>query len=248
MPPLYIRAILGVAVFFVALPAHARVGKVSSPEVEKGVAELEYATSRSGDNDRQRNNAQRHVVELEYGLTDRLAIGAEFDYRRSADDGNHIAGYGIETQYQTTTQRDYWLATAAKLEYFHADDSSLPNRAKVKFLAARTQGKWRGVANVDIAREIGANRDSGIDLSSAAQLTYRDNPRINPGLEWYGNYGPVHDFSDDSTEHYVGPIITGKLPIYDTKALGYVLGYYRGLTNDSADHAARVQVNYEFAF
>lgn len=241
--------LIAMSVLVVPHAASAGVGKVSSPEVEKGMVEFEYSGTRYHDSARGLNNKQSHTYELEYGFTDRFLFGLEAKSAREAGEGNTLTGVGAEAQYVLTTQGDWWLTSAIKGEYLIGTHNGEPDAGELNMLASYRSGNARLIGNVGIERSFGVNQDRNVLLSSALQASYRINPYINPGLEWHADHGPLGDFGQQrDTEYYAGPIARGELIAFGNSALGYTAGYYWGLNEGAASRAARVQLGYEFAF
>ena len=116
--------------------ASAGVGKVSSPEVEKGMVEFEYSGTRYHDSARGLNNKQSHTYELEYGFTDRFLFGLEAKSARQSSEGSTLTGVGAEAQYVLTTQGDWWLTSAIKGEYLIGTNNNEPDEGELSVLAA----------------------------------------------------------------------------------------------------------------
>lgn len=221
-----------------APPSFAGVSKVSSPRVTKGEAEIEYSGTRYGDNRSSLNNKQAHTYEAEYGLTDRWMLGIEAKSERESQRGSYFEGYGLETQYEMTTQGDWWLDSAIKAEYLHVIHGA--DEAEIKLLAARHYGTSSLTVNLGLERELGTNHGESLSVSSALQAKHAYSKAFAPGFEWHADYGKINDFGAEDT-HYFGPIISGEV-----LEIGYTLGYYWGLNDASADNAMRVQIGLEF--
>ncbi|MFZ4540345.1 MAG: hypothetical protein ACOYNL_00865 [Rickettsiales bacterium] len=233
-----------------AVPAYAGVGKVSSPNVEKGVAEIEYSGTRYGDSSgSSNNNKQNHAIELEYGFTDRFMFGLEMEIERESPHSTKIDGFGVEAQYELTQQGNWWLNSAIKGEYLHATHAGDADALELLMLASRQWGATQATLNVELAREMGNNRSSGLGLSSRFQAIHAFNDHFAPGIEWDADYGRVNKLGDsDRQEQYLGPVVTGELFELGKGEVDYAVGYYWGLTKDSANKAARLHVSYEFPF
>lgn len=232
-----------------ASQAHAGVGKLSSPEVDAGKFDVQYNLRRTGDDRKSKNNAQQHKVEFEYGLTEDWMIGIELEAERKSPSQNNFTAYGGELKYQMTDQGAWWLSSAVKAEYAIAAQASGTDAAETGLLLMRTDGKFRTMANIKLEREIGDGRAKGTQISTAFQGIYRVTPYFAPGLEWHADYGKIREINGtDDQEHYIGPVIIGKLFEHETTALSYEVGYYRGLTDASADDAQRFRIKYEIHF
>jgi len=238
-----------VATTLLASSALAGVGKVSSPEVKKGVAEIEYSGSRSSDNNRRLNNRQSHTYEMEYGFTDRFMVGVEAQSQRNSSQSNALNGYGLEAQYVLTKQKNGWLNTAIKGEYLHALRGGDADEAEIKLLLSRRDGKWRSIANLNASHEIGQHRAPGIALSSRLQSSYALTPHYQPGFEWHADYGMLNDLGNAGRlEHLVGPMLRGNIIKTGPHEVDYQAGYYWGLTSRSPAQSARLQFGYAFTF
>jgi hypothetical protein len=233
-----------------ATAAYAGVSDLSRPSVEAGEMEVEYNGTRTGDRSGSTlNNAQSHEIEMKYGLTDRWMVGLNYEAERAPGDGLSTEATGIEAQYEMTTQKDWWLASAIKAEYGFAAHSGDPDALEAALLLQRREGPLRCLANLDFERDTGANRDHGIGFATQFQALYHWQRYLSPGLEWQGDFGRLNRLSaTDEDGQYLGPVITGYIPGLGRGVLGYTLGYYRGLTSNSADDAARLELEYEFRF
>lgn len=239
------------SVSFVIMPnaSFAGVGKISFPAITKGEAEIEYTGTRYGDSAKAQRNKQKHIYEMEYSFTDSFMFGLEAKSMRQSTKGHEISAYGIEAQYELTNQGDWWIDSAIKGEYLLADHANEPAILEMKILAAYKLGDTRLTGNLNFEKEVGNNRSSGSALESQFQASRHLNEHINPGIEWHAEYGKLDNISSTSAqEHYVGPIISGDLFELGGHEVEYTLGYFFGITNASADNAARLQLGYEFTF
>lgn len=242
---------LSLSLFMAASGAHAGIDSFSSPKVTKGKADIEYSGVRTGDDSgSSKNNAQEHEVELEYGLTDDWKIGLVYEAERESPDNFSTSGVGLELQYEMTEQQSgWWLSSAVKGEYVLATDSGKPDAAKAKLLLQREDGPWKLLANFEAKRGVGPGRSSSVGVGTHLQGSYYASKLISPGLEWHADHGSVRDLEfGDRTGQYIGPIAQGTF--YDTSSgkLGYVAGYYWGITDAAADNGARLELKYSMLF
>lgn len=246
----FCRAACGVLALLLASNAHAGIDKMYSPQVVEGEWGLEYSGIRTSDHHGNSfNNAQGHEVEFEYGLTPRLKLGLVAEGERESPDSFRTTGAGLEAQYEMTSQKDWWLSSGILGEYMAATHSADPDAGELKLLLQRYEASWNFLANIGLAREFGNNRASGVALASSLQGTYRINRYLAPGLEWHADYGNVNHLQlNDKEGQYIGPIVKGALVDFGNGALRYTAGYYAGLTAASANHAARLQLEYEWRF
>jgi hypothetical protein len=185
---------------------------------------------------------------MEYGFTDRFKLGIEAETTRTARDGNNFSAYGIEGQYEMTNQSDWWLSSAIKGEYTRGVQDRDADELDVKLIGAYQYGQARVLGNLGLERELGSNRSHSIGISSILQARYKVNEYAAPGIEWHADWGAINRFSSNTHEHYVGPVISGDFIEIAGNDLDYMLGYYWGISDNTADHALRVQLAYKFAF
>lgn len=231
-----------------ATPAFAGVGKVSSPDVTKGKAEVEYIGVRHSDDRKSLNNKQAHTLEVEYGFTDNFKMGLEGKTSRKSADGHEFKAYGIEAQYELTQQGNWWLDSAIKGEFLIGVENN-PDEVELKWLGARSYGASKLVVNLGLSRELGENRGHGLDVSSRLQASHAYNEHFAPGFEWHGDHRKLSNLSGKTTrEYYLGPIVKGELAELAGGEIEYLAGYYWGLNDTAADSAARLQLSYEVKF
>lgn len=226
------------------------VGYVKKSGVEKGEVEVEYQFVRFGDSNASKDNKQKHEVELYYSPTDDLKLSVEAEAERAPQtSGLEAKAYGLSAQYElTSTNEDWWLGSALYGKYELADSDRDPDEGKIGVLLDKKYGRFTTIANLFLERELGDNRQTDAAFESALQTSYSISPYFQPGLEWHGEYGEVDQFhSTDNQEHYLGPIVKSEMLLGGTE-LEMELGYFRGITDASADHALRVLFEVEYFF
>lgn len=227
--------------------AYAEVGSPKSASVTYNEVSIEYKGTRTGDDRRALNNEQEHEFEAYYGVTDTIKLGFERVYEREAGDGFESEAFVPNITYELTQQGDWWLSSALYGQYKFEDGDN--DAVKAIAIAERRDGALLSRANLGIEREVGAGRSHGVSVETALQGVYLWREGLNPGVEWFADYGKANDFSDtEDQEHYVGPVIMGTLFDIGPGEMKYAAGYYWGVTDASADNAQRVKLEYEFQF
>ncbi len=237
------------ALFFTA-SAHAGIDEVYSPLVTNHKLEFEYKVSRLSDSGKALDNAQSHEVEMTYGFSNDLRLGLLGQADRASSSPFNVTGYGAQALYTTTHQGDWWLNSGVLGEFVAANHDHTPDSAEGRLLLSRVQGPVTVNANFIFGREIGEKRSSGVGFGSSLQGLYDiGNDHVMPGVEWYGDFGKLNHFSHgNQQQHYVGPILTGGIVEFGRSEIDYTAGYYWGVTHNSADHAARIEIDYELQF
>lgn len=229
----------------VATPAWA-VEKLNYPQVIEDRMHVEYlgfAEQEAPDGDRLRSRMQ-----ATYGLTDRVDLALSYLTENQAGTPTQAVGPSVRLKYELTKQNDWWLASAVQARYTHHTDgrASLLN---TRFILQRDFGDWLTTANFSVIRGIGEKRAESVNITGAMQAIYQLSREFSPGLEFFHTFGPGNDtdFTGERSQQF-GPIISGALPIAQDRQFTYVLGYYRGLSANSPEQAAKIQVNYVVDF
>lgn len=231
-----------------ATPAWAGIDEVYSPLFTPHELEFEYKGSRLGDGGKSLNNAQTHEVEAAYGVTDTLRLGLLGIGGRSSGQSFEADGFGAQVLYTAARQGPYWLNVGVMGEYVAATHANSPDQLEARLLLSRVQGPYTINANLIFGRELGPNRSSGTGFGSSAQALYAVSKDFSAGVEWYGDFGNFGHFSDANEQHYIGPVIAGELAEFEHSDIGYSAGYFWGLTRNSADQGARIEIDYGIQF
>lgn len=229
----------------IAMPAFAGVGSVKHFHVKEGMLAAEYKVARYGDDDRTLNHAHNHELEVEYGVSDRLAVAGLVAGERTSDDKFAVDGFGAEAMVMLTEQGDWWMTSGLLGEYFYnrhgADD------LEAKLLLEWEDGLWNAKANLNTERGIGAGREKSIGIGSALQVTHAISHHAAFGAEWHAGYACLNRPRTD-VEHYVGPVITGALFEFEDSEIEALAGYYWGFGKEAADNAMRFELEYAMEF
>lgn len=114
---------------------------------------------------------------------------------------------------------------------------------KAYLLLAKPVGRFLHVANIGIAQEVGDNGNENPEGEFKWMTRYNYLPYLNPGIEYYGEFGEVSDMQGwDDQKHRIGPAIYGKLP----GGVKYELGWLFGVSKRTEDHALKFNLEYEF--
>ena len=229
-----------------ALPAFALDGKVYSPQIVKGEAEIEYAGTRTFDSGKDKNDVQENEFSIGYGVTDYWAPELYFaQFARGPAQPQDFTGTELENRFQFWPTGKYWLDAGLLASYHFAAKKDDADSVELKLLLQKDIDRWTAIVNVGGEREVGAHATGGNDLSSAANIRYRWSEYVQPGIEWqadYGTWGDQLPFSQQA--HYLGPVLYGIL----MPRLKYEVGYYAGISSAAASSAMRLKLEYETYF
>lgn len=253
LPRILSTTALSFALVAVGVTSALALGSVRSPHVTKDKLELEYKGYRTGDDRKELNNAQKHVIEMEYGLTDRLKLDIEGAWERESSKDLYFEATEVAGLYELTQPGEYWVDSGIYASYEWTEDDNSPQEISLGLLLQKSYGKITHRANAYLSREVGDDRESGLGVETRYLAQYNYNPYFKPGIEWQAEWGNTEEFEGfDDQAHYVGPAAYGHVPFVE-KLLGigeleYELIYYRGVSDAAADDAVRWTLEYALKF
>jgi len=241
------------AVAFLALAAGTRDAqagfKVYAPYVEYGELEIEYRPSVTVDGDPAKDNEQKHLLGVGYGFTEWWFSEFYAEWEREAGPGEETAfeAFEWENLFQLTNPGENWADFGLLVEYERTDDNKAPDKIELALLFAKELGQFNATYNLVFEKEVGGGAGNDVELAQAFQLKYRLDKAFEPGIEVYSEFGALGDMPDfDDQEHYVGPIVTGVVPLGESGLkLKYNAGYLFGVTDEAADGVVKAIVELE---
>lgn len=94
-----LTGVMSVACLCFASQAHAGVGKINSPQVDKGKKEIEINSTYAFDYDN--NDDELEVeTEFEYGLTEKLLLEVEAEIKKENGEDTELGGIGFGVRYE----------------------------------------------------------------------------------------------------------------------------------------------------
>lgn len=238
----------GLAAAAISLPAAAQAAaiKVYSPEVEKGELEVEYQGYRTFDGNSALDNEQSHKIGLGYGLTDWWAVEVYGAWKRAPGGSTDFEATEFESRFEFLEEgEDAPLSLGLLVEYELADHRGV-DADELAFgpLVSKEIGNTTATANLIFERQVGPNRASGVGFTYRLQERWHFHPHFEPGIEAYGELGPVDNFnSPDRQEHMLGPVAHGQIGDFS-----YDVGYLFGATDATADGTLKAVLEYEIEF
>jgi len=240
-------AIVVAATFVMPAPAFAS-HKVYYPTVDQGETELEMRGHVTWDNDRDKQNEQTYKFGVGHGFTSYWFSEIYVEAEKPAGESSYeIESYEWENLFQLTEQGKYWADWGFLIEYAKARDSDDPNKVELTPIMQTQFGKTLFTVNLKFERETGDNADDDWMQAYAWQLRWFGNPKLEFGVEGYGELGKVDNWNSwDEQEHQVGPAIFGKLKTDGGHAWKYRLALLAGLTSDTPNATLAGTLEYEF--
>ncbi|MBI4005505.1 MAG: hypothetical protein HY356_02450 [Gammaproteobacteria bacterium] len=216
--------------------------KIYSPIVKQGELAFENRGNTTVDDDDDNDGSQRHVFELEYGVTEwwKTAIVARLDEPSAGTLRYDSTAW--ENIFQLTGQGKYWLDTGWYLEYKLADEDGAPDKLETKLLLEKPVYGFLNTLNLTIEQELGSEGDEDLEFEYAWRTRKKITSEIKLGFEAFGKLGELRDLkSPEDQEHRIGPVFYHEFRIGGIE-IEYNLAWLFGLTDASPDNTFRWQI------
>lgn len=209
----------------VSIADGAVVDKVYHPYVLPNEREIEWRLM-SRKNDSGNQLAQR--IAFGHALSERFTVELYLVGERDSDDNFSLASYEIEGRWMLTDQGQYWAdyGWLFEIEKAHKADQF---EATTGLLIEKEFGRASVTANLLVAAEFGANKDTETEAEFRMQYRYRYLAEIQPAIELYSS----KDFLG------IGPAFMGLHRFQGQKQLKWEMAFISGLNGDNQDHTLR---------
>jgi high-affinity iron transporter len=242
--PVAAALIILVGAAVVAAPRAEAADKVYSPIIEEGEKAIGLRGHRESDGDPGVDGAQQYKLDLEYSPTWfwRTELVGEWEKEPGADLENTEVAW--ENIFQLFEQGRYAVDAGLLLEYAHSTVPGGEDKLELGALLQKDFGPHQMLFNLVAEREFHSGAET--ELEYALQYRWRRNPRFEPGIEMYGEFGELGDFGSLGDHgHEAGPAAFGRVPL-GSGALKYEFAWLFALTEDAAAQTARFLLEYEF--
>jgi hypothetical protein len=183
---------------------------------------------------------QRHSLEIEYGVTDHWTLAGYADFENPVGGGfKYVQAKAVVSRYRFFEKGEGVVDAAVYVEYYipyhkYSDTEKIETRV----ILEKDIGPVSVILNPVFEKNISGEVEEGMELEYAAGLYVNDAiPSVTPGLEFYGDIGPLSDLDPaDEQQHYVVPAVKIGLP----EEMSLDVGYGFGLTRGSDDQVLKV--------
>jgi hypothetical protein len=201
---LAVTAAFSLAAATVAQAEPGLANKVYSPYVVKGLAEVELRGGRltGGPLD----GEQAAIVELEYGVTDRLSLAVLGEFEQHAGEARKLDAIAVEAVAYLGHIPKLGIDVGLYGEY----EQRIHNEsgvAEAKLLLAKQSGAFRGLVNLIVEKPLTDKPGEGAtEFAYAAEATWRAAYRLRLGAQAFGDIGTTHHLGGRQP-HYLGPVV-----------------------------------------
>jgi len=218
--------------------------KVYSPIVEEGEVAIELRSHRKSDGDPGVDGAQAHKLELEFAPTWFWLTELIGKWEEEPGAGLENTEFAWENVFQLFEQGRFAVDAGLLVEYAHSMESGGEDVLELGALLQKEFGPSQMRFNLVAERELRSAAET--ELGYAMQYRWRRDPRLEPGMEIYGELGEFGEFGSlEEHGHEAGPALFGRVPL-GRGALRYEAAWLIGLTDEAAAQTVRFLLEYEF--
>lgn len=194
----------------------------------------------------EKQGLQQHSLEVEYGMTDHWTIGGYADFEQPHNgDFRYVQARAVVSRYRFFEQGERFLDGAIEVEYnLPREKYSESEELETRVILEKDLGQFSIVVNPIFEKDVsGPEVDEGMEFQYASGVYYRATRRMTPGVEFYGDMGPLDNLNPKSQQqHYVFP----RLGLKFSRSVNLDFGYGFGLTKASDDQVIKAILEFEF--
>ena len=183
--------------------------QVFSPIVVKGEAELEFQGFLTGDKNSSKDNFQNFEFETGYGVTDNWFLELGHELEKDPGGSLHWSANEIENVFQLLPTGQYWLDVGFYAQYEMAHVKGDADVFNLGPILQKRFGRIVTTANFFFPTEIGPSSHGGTQFQYAVETRYRLIPEFQPGIQAFGNIGPLSRVMPGEQDHRIGPSVFG---------------------------------------
>jgi hypothetical protein len=187
----------------------------------------------------------RNSMEVTYGVTDKTEVAGYLDYSRArgSDNWDYKGSRAhVRTRFAEKGEWPVDLGLYAEVEFPNEDENDI--ECELRGVIEKDVDKWTFDLNPILERTLkGVEKEEGTELHYAASAIYRLNERWHPRLDFFGDFGPLHNFEGrDEQTHLISPAVD----IFFGHGLSASLGVAYGQTPASEQQIVRARIEWEF--
>lgn len=186
-----------------------------------------------------------HSAEVEYGVTDRFAVGMYGDFRSTSEADLQFYRFRAVARYSFFSKFSRFFNTALYLEYYlPSKNVPEPSEIEMRLILEKDIGDFRLKLNPAVSKDVsGEEVKEGLNANFFSGLYWRRFYILQPGIEYYGRYGQLRD-SPPATEQE--QVLFGVVNLNLFRGFQWQLGAGAGLTDGSDDFLFKSILIYEF--
>jgi hypothetical protein len=186
----------------------------------------------------------RSSFEASYGVTEKTEITGYVDYSHARGQGDwDLKGSRahVRTRFAEKGELPVDLGMYAEIEFPRKDEND--SELELRGIIEKDFDKWTVDVNPIFEKVLkGAEKDIGWELQYAASVIYRLDERWHPRLDFFGDFGTMHDFEGrDQQKHLISPAVD----IMFGRGLSASIGVAFGQTKATEQQLVRARIEWE---
>jgi hypothetical protein len=156
--------------------------------------------------------AQRHTLEVEYGITNDWAIGMYGDFKqRKGEDLQYAQTRAVVSRFKLFDKGERFFDASIYFEYYAPRESyigEIKDALEARIILEKDMENWDLRLNPKFEKVLGGpDVGEGVEFEYAAALYRKLNNWFYLGLEGYGNMGEVAHMIPSDHAHYLVPAV-----------------------------------------
>ena len=205
------------------------------------------------DSDGSKDGEQKQKRGFGVGFTDWLFLELEATYVREPGQNLDLNGYELGSRIELTETKAFNevpnLVDVGLLLGISVPDNGVdPYEIESGLLLYKRAGPWRMTGNLLLEKEFGNSNSGDVEMGYAGQVRYRLTPSIQPGVELFGRFGVLGDFSVSEEQQKVGPGVFGFMEVVEGISLKYELSWLFGYTSPTPRHSLKWLLEFEYKY
>ena len=186
-----------------------------------------------------------HSAEVEYGVTDRFAVGMYGDFRNASDADFAFYRFRAVARYSLFSKFSRFFSPALYLEYYiPSKNVAESSELEMRLILQKDLGDFRLKLNPAISAETsGEEVQEGLSANFFGGIYWRRYYTAQLGVEYYGRYGQLRDMPPAKEQEQ---ILFGVVNLNLFRGFQWQLGAVTGLTDGSDNFIFKSILVYEF--
>lgn len=189
-----------------------------------------------------------HTLELEYGITDKWAIGFYSDFEKAkGEDLQYAQTRAVASRVKLFDNGERFFDASIYFEYYAPREKYIGgpgDKLEARIILEKQSENWDFRLNPKFEKAVaGANVGEPLEFEYATGLFRKINSGLNLGLEAYGKLGEIANIQAiDKQEHYLVPSVEYNI----APELWINAGVAFGITDPADDVTFKTYVEFEF--